>query len=138
MQVWVVCFLILFVGTQFYEWVQGLSLPFPALMIAGALLAIASNFSKVFPLNAIAPQNIAPQNSAPNPVTVKPQAVEPQLDAQEPSQSSPLPPKLSESDSKHLGPFQTGQVPELPHLKPDPAPNSAPEPSISFKIPRQS
>lgn len=46
MQVWVVCFVVFFGAAELYQWLQGISLPLPVLVIAGALLAIASNSDK--------------------------------------------------------------------------------------------
>ncbi|WP_416666900.1 hypothetical protein [Egbenema bharatensis] len=49
MQVWLVCFLLFLGAAEFYQWIQGISLPMPAFVFAGALLAVASNADK-FPL----------------------------------------------------------------------------------------
>ncbi|PSF34245.1 hypothetical protein C7H19_19135 [Aphanothece hegewaldii CCALA 016] len=46
MRVWLVTCLILFALVQFYEWAKGFILPLPIYVIAGAFLAIASNYDK--------------------------------------------------------------------------------------------
>lgn len=43
MQVWIVCFVVFFVAAELYQWLQGMTLPLPVWIIAGALLAVASN-----------------------------------------------------------------------------------------------
>jgi len=40
---WLVCFAILFVMVELWEWLQELTLPFPLCVIGGVALAIASN-----------------------------------------------------------------------------------------------
>jgi len=43
MKIWLVSFLILFVLVEFYQWFQSLKVPLPFMLVAGAVLAIASN-----------------------------------------------------------------------------------------------
>jgi hypothetical protein len=45
MKVWIVGSILLFILVQLYQWVKGYILPFPIYVLAGALLAIASNAS---------------------------------------------------------------------------------------------
>lgn len=57
LRLWLICFVVLFGAAQFYQWLTHLtwfepfslseiSLPFPVLMMAGVVLAIASNADK--------------------------------------------------------------------------------------------
>lgn len=46
MQVWAVSFFVFFGAAELYQWLQGITLPFPVLVVAGAILAIASNADK--------------------------------------------------------------------------------------------
>lgn len=46
MRVWGVCFVLFFGVAEFYQWVQGLTLPLPFFIVLGGLLAIASNADK--------------------------------------------------------------------------------------------
>lgn len=53
MRVWFVCFLLLFGAVELYQWVanlpwlhQNLTLPMPAFLLGGVVLAIASNYNK--------------------------------------------------------------------------------------------
>lgn len=46
MQFWIVCLVLFFGGAEIWQWVRGLSLPLPLLVVAGGLLAIASNAQK--------------------------------------------------------------------------------------------
>jgi hypothetical protein len=46
MRVWVICFVLFFGAAEFYQWVQGLTLPLPFFIVLGGLLAIASNADK--------------------------------------------------------------------------------------------
>ncbi|MDJ0737699.1 MAG: hypothetical protein QNJ47_27200 [Nostocaceae cyanobacterium] len=48
MRVWLACFFVLFALAQFFDWVQQLSLPLPIYILAGAFLAVASNYEKLF------------------------------------------------------------------------------------------
>ncbi len=45
-QFWVLIVVILFVGVQLFQWLQGAILPLPLYVMAGAFLAIASNYDK--------------------------------------------------------------------------------------------
>jgi hypothetical protein len=46
MRVWGVCFVLFFGAAEFYQWMQGLTLPLPFFIALGGLLAIASNADK--------------------------------------------------------------------------------------------
>ena len=46
MRVWISAVFVLFVLVQFYQWVKGFILPLPIYVLAGAFLAIASNYEK--------------------------------------------------------------------------------------------
>lgn len=46
MRVWFVTVILLFLGVQLYQWLQGFMLPLPLYVMAGAFLAIASNYDK--------------------------------------------------------------------------------------------
>ncbi len=46
MRVWISAVFVLFVLVQFYQWVKGFILPLPIYVLAGAFLAIASNYDK--------------------------------------------------------------------------------------------
>ncbi|GAB4370598.1 MAG: hypothetical protein Kow00121_11440 [Elainellaceae cyanobacterium] len=80
-QVWVVCFVIFFGSAELYQWVQGITLPMPVFVIAGALLAIASNADKfprkstllTSPTSVSSPAPPASPAPAPAPVTASPQ-----------------------------------------------------------------
>ncbi|NDJ17193.1 hypothetical protein [Myxacorys almedinensis] len=41
-----VCFIVLFGLSQFFQWAQQMTLPLPIFVLGGAFLAIASNFNK--------------------------------------------------------------------------------------------
>jgi hypothetical protein len=43
MRVWAICVVVLFGAAELYQWIEGLTLPLPVLIGAGALLAIVSN-----------------------------------------------------------------------------------------------
>lgn len=43
MRVWTLCFVLFFVLAELYQWLEGVVLPLPVFVGAGALLAIASN-----------------------------------------------------------------------------------------------
>jgi hypothetical protein len=42
----IVCFILLFGLSQFFQWAQHLTMPLPIFVLGGAVLAIASNFNK--------------------------------------------------------------------------------------------
>jgi hypothetical protein len=46
MRVWFVTVTLLFLLVQFYQWLRGFMLPLPVYVMAGAFLAIASNYEK--------------------------------------------------------------------------------------------
>ena len=46
MQLWISAVFVLFALVQFYQWVKGFILPLPIYVLAGAFLAIASNYDK--------------------------------------------------------------------------------------------
>ncbi|MDJ0731717.1 MAG: hypothetical protein QNJ33_17170 [Crocosphaera sp.] len=46
MRLWISAVFVLFVLVQFYQWVKGFILPLPIYVLAGAFLAIASNYDK--------------------------------------------------------------------------------------------
>ncbi|MDJ0673784.1 MAG: hypothetical protein QNJ36_00050 [Calothrix sp. MO_167.B42] len=48
MRVWITCFVVLFVLVQLFDWVKQISLPLPICILGGALLAVASNYEKMF------------------------------------------------------------------------------------------
>ncbi|MEB3160958.1 MAG: hypothetical protein VKL20_05820 [Synechocystis sp.] len=45
-QFWVLIVVVLFAGVQLFQWLQGAILPLPLYVMAGAFLAIASNYDK--------------------------------------------------------------------------------------------
>lgn len=45
-KVWLISFALLFVLAELVQWVKGFLLPLPIYMVAGAFLAIASNYDK--------------------------------------------------------------------------------------------
>ncbi|MEA5579428.1 hypothetical protein [Anabaena sp. UHCC 0451] len=47
MNVWLVCFFVLFALAEFFDWVKELSLPLPIYILGGAFLAVASNYDKI-------------------------------------------------------------------------------------------
>lgn len=46
MRVWLVTCILLFILVELYQWVKGFILPLPIYVLAGAFLAIASNYDK--------------------------------------------------------------------------------------------
>ncbi|MGK7946805.1 MAG: hypothetical protein AB4058_20275 [Microcystaceae cyanobacterium] len=46
MRVWLVTVILLFLVVQLYQWLRGFILPLPIYVMAGAFLAIASNYEK--------------------------------------------------------------------------------------------
>ena len=48
MRVWLVCFFVLFALAEFFKWLRGFSVPLPIYILGGALLAIVSNYDKIF------------------------------------------------------------------------------------------
>ena len=47
MKVWLTCFILLFGAAEVLHWVKQFSLPLPIFVLAGAVLAIASNYDKL-------------------------------------------------------------------------------------------
>jgi hypothetical protein len=47
MKVWLVCVFVLFALAQFFDWVKEVSIPLPIYILAGAFLAVASNYDKI-------------------------------------------------------------------------------------------
>jgi len=48
MSVWITCFVVIFALAQLFDWVQKFSLPLPICILGGVLLAVASNYEKMF------------------------------------------------------------------------------------------
>jgi hypothetical protein len=46
-RVWIVSFILLFGSAELWQWLQQYPLPLPVFIVAGAFLAIASNFDKL-------------------------------------------------------------------------------------------
>ncbi|MEC4983180.1 MAG: hypothetical protein SAK42_03600 [Oscillatoria sp. PMC 1076.18] len=46
MKVWIVSFFLLFGLAELYQWAKDVTLPLPVFVLAGAFLAIASNYEK--------------------------------------------------------------------------------------------
>jgi hypothetical protein len=65
MRVWGVCFVLFFGAAEFYQWMQGLTLPLPFFIALGGLLAIASNADKW--RNLIRPVQSASPTALPEP-----------------------------------------------------------------------
>ncbi|MGK7933235.1 MAG: hypothetical protein AB4041_17630 [Microcystaceae cyanobacterium] len=61
MRTWLVTVTLLFLLAQLYQWLRGFMLPLPAYVMAGAFLAIASNYEKgmasFFPTDSSNPDN---------------------------------------------------------------------------------
>ena len=51
MKVWITSFLVLFGMVELYQWFREFTLPLPVFILAGALLAIASNYGKLSSLS---------------------------------------------------------------------------------------
>ncbi len=65
MKIWFILFLIIFALAELYQWLKHLSLPLPVHIVGGVLLAIASNFDKLF-IRPI-PSTISPSTKIPVP-----------------------------------------------------------------------
>lgn len=84
MRLWIVSFVLLFAIAQTYDWLQQVSLPMPALGLAGFGLALLSNYGKRLglagwrpfstPETAIAP-SIAPSSAPYLPLEQMPPAI---------------------------------------------------------------
>jgi hypothetical protein len=48
MRVWLLCFFVLFAIAEFFKWLQGFSVPLPIYILAGAFLAVSSNYDQIF------------------------------------------------------------------------------------------
>ncbi len=84
MQLWLTIFILLFGAVEFWQWVQPTSLPMPIFLMGGALLAIASNYTKISmplhldekssesPLKPIAPTQAQPNQSVSSAIPKKP------------------------------------------------------------------
>jgi hypothetical protein len=46
MKVWLITCLLLFILVELFQWVKGFILPLPLYLLAGAMLALASNYEK--------------------------------------------------------------------------------------------
>ena len=91
MQVLLVCLVLFFVASELYQWVQGMTLPLPMLVVAGVGLAIASNLRSLSVLPWSNPSRISA--TLPSPVVTEPVVPEPVLS--EPVVSEPVAPKAS-------------------------------------------
>lgn len=68
MQVWIICFVLFFAAAELYQWLQGMTLPLPVFVIAGALLAVASNTQTLLrKQNSLQPVPSAPEIMLPQP-----------------------------------------------------------------------
>jgi len=47
MRIWFVCFLLLFVLAELFDWVKDFTLPLPIYILGGAFLAVVSNYDKL-------------------------------------------------------------------------------------------
>ena len=104
MRVWAACVVLFFGAAEAYQWMQGLTLPLPAVAVAGLLLAIVSNLDRE--TAALSPSDV----SVPASVPASPQSTAPVM-----------PPELRAEISSR------SNQPQLPNLSPPP-------PSISFTI----
>ncbi len=59
----------LFAGVEFFQWIKGVVLPLPVYVLAGAFLAIASNYSKG--LGLLIPQGMPPASPVQTVATVE-------------------------------------------------------------------
>ncbi|BCL34651.1 hypothetical protein [Nostoc sp. MS1] len=75
MRVWLVCFLLLFVLAELFDWLKAFSLPLPIYILGGAFLAVASNYDKIIGYYF-------------TDTTINASLEEPQLDLPSPSSSS--------------------------------------------------
>jgi hypothetical protein len=114
----IACFVLFFGIAELYPLSQGISLPMPVFMVAGFLLAIASNYHKPAGLPWRSKQSLTAQSSsgddpptatattkAPSP-TPPATASQTMASTSRQSSSNPLPPRLK----------KPGKSPELPHL----------------------
>lgn len=68
MQVWIVCFVLFFAAAELYQWLQGITLPLPVFVIAGALLAVASNAQTLLQKQTVLPLQQSAQIDPSQPV----------------------------------------------------------------------
>ncbi|HLP88133.1 MAG TPA: hypothetical protein VK184_05940 [Nostocaceae cyanobacterium] len=47
MRVWLACFVLLFVVVELFDWLKQFTLPLPVYILAGAFLAVASNYNQI-------------------------------------------------------------------------------------------
>lgn len=66
MRIWIACFLVIFALTEVCQWVKHFSLPLPVNILFAVILAIASNFDKLFGVELPAANTPAEQISATN------------------------------------------------------------------------
>ncbi len=60
MKIWfVVCFVVLLAFVESHKWLQHISVPWPALLLGGAALALLSNGSALFPQTDLALKSIS-------------------------------------------------------------------------------
>jgi hypothetical protein len=118
MQMWAVCFVVFFGMAEFYEWAQGMTLSTPVLIVAGVLLAIASNYRKWAGLSSEL-TNASPSTSVQDSQSYP---TEPHLMSNSPSSS--------QSVSSASAPPRYYPGPQLPNLIPQS------QRSISFTIPK--
>ena len=89
---WLVIVVGLFVSFQFFQWLRGVIMPLPIYMIAGAFLAIASNYEKGLSGLAHHLSLPTPVSSASNPTVQKvvpPSSVESQTPVAIPERPQP-------------------------------------------------
>ena len=106
MRIWAACVVLFFGVAEAYQWVQGLTLPLPLVVVTGLLLAIVSNLDR--DTGVLPATNSAAINSAAT--AISPESAVPVM-----------PPNLRSESSPHPN------SPQLPNLSP-------PAPPISFTI----
>lgn len=112
MRVWTAFFVTFFILAELYQWLEGVVLPLPVFVGAGALLAIASNAGSWKTVSApVEPSSTVQPSSAQTPPTPA------------------LPPKLENTKG-----LPEGEAPQLPTLKKQPENPFFKESSISFTI----
>jgi len=88
MQVWIVCFVVFFAAAELYQWVQGITLPLPVLVVAGALLAVISN-SHLFLRKQTSLQPVSPSTQTDAAPSIVPASI-PASSAESNPESAPL------------------------------------------------
>ena len=68
MQFLVLIVFFLFSGVEFFQWLKGVILPLPVYVLAGAFLAIASNYDRG--LGLLSGQSVAPSENQTQPIVV--------------------------------------------------------------------